>query len=220
MRSGESSPWKRGGFVRAQVPQDMLTAIHRRLLTKDKTAWDDLTEVLLEPLVGELSTYYRRVDEHVIRDAVIDALLDECAKPTGYDANRGVPLDRFLAAAARRNVRDLLRSEYRKKQRERQVAQEKKEVDVALDPAAANILKEVQEDQERKVQNLLTLVNDPRDRKILLLRMQGVRNTVEFARILGIEDHPLKQQRREVMRRKDRLRCLAQRHGFRSLLTL
>lgn len=205
--------------MRVQVPQAILMAIHRRLLAKEKTAWDDLVAVLLEPLVDELSVYSRRIDEHVIREAVIDALLDECANPERFEASRGVPLDRFLAAAARRNVQDLQQSEHRRKQREQRYGCQKKEANVALDPAAANILQEVQEGQERKVQNLLTLVKNPRDREILLLRMQGVRCTAVFARILGIEDRSLEQQRREVKRCKDRLRRLATRHGFRSLFS-
>ncbi len=140
--------------MQVQVHQAILMEIHRRLLAKDRSALKDLVGVLLEPIVGELTRCFRRADEQVIRDAVNDALLDECANPERFDASHGVPLDRYLAAAARRNVRDWERGEHRRKQREQRYSCKKKEANVALDPAAANILQEVQEGQQRKIQCL------------------------------------------------------------------
>lgn len=218
--------------MEVQVSQATLVAIQRHLLAKDNSdnrdrAFADLVDVLLEPLVEELSWscrclnghLNRRSDEHFIRDSVTDAFLDLRKNPEKYDASRGVPLDRYLAAAARRNVSDLQRKERRIKCREQRAGRKKLAANVALDPAAANIIQEANESQEQKVRDFLAQMEKPQDAEILVLMVQGVRATASYAHILEIENLPLEQQRREVKRNKDRLKHWAMRHGFGSLFS-
>jgi succinate dehydrogenase flavin-adding protein (antitoxin of CptAB toxin-antitoxin module) len=214
MRDTKSSPRTEGGIVREQANQAMLLAIHIRLLAAENGAREALVRVMLEPLVEELVRRLRRVDEHLIRDGVVDALLDFCARPKQYDAEQGVPWDRFLAVAARRNVDDHLRSESRRKRREEKVGRGKKEADVALDPAAANIIQEVNEQQSQKNQELLDLLSDPKDREFLFLKMQGERKAEVFARVLEITHLSMDAQRKEIKRRKDRIQHFVKRHAI------
>ena len=81
-----------------------LLELHRRLLTGDRTASEEVVRLLHAPLTQEISAQFRHTDQHIIWDGVIDAMLDYCARPQQFDAERGISLKRFLRLAARRNV--------------------------------------------------------------------------------------------------------------------
>ena len=53
-----------------------LLAFHRRLCDGDRTASDELAELLLDPLVERISRQFPRADAHLHSQAVADALLD------------------------------------------------------------------------------------------------------------------------------------------------
>src|SRR3984957_12105953 len=101
--------------------RDILRALHERLLGGDRLASEELSRLLLAPLVEEITRRFNGVDEHLVSDGVIDAVLDYCTHPALFDVARDVPLDRFLATAAWRNVDNLLTGERRRKIRERKV---------------------------------------------------------------------------------------------------
>ena len=119
---------------------------------------------------------------------MIDALLDYCASPQQFDATQDVPLDRFLATAAWRNVDNLRIGERRRKECERKAGSKKREADVALDPAARNIRREEREECEERQAAILAALDDPKDKEIMTLRLEGVRDTAPYARILNITD--------------------------------
>jgi hypothetical protein len=152
----------------------------------------------------------------LVSDGVIDAVLDYCARPHQFDATQGVPLDRFLATAGWRNVDNLLRGERRRKQRERMVGSEKREADVAFDPVAGKIRQEELRELEARKAAMFDALEDPKDKEILALRLQGVRETAAFARVLGITHLPLERQRQEAKRHKDRISRLLHRRGLRT----
>src|SRR5581483_115875 len=108
----------------------------------DRLASEKLSRLLLPPLVEEIGRRFPRKDEQIIADGVINALLDYCGDPQQFRPDKGVPLDRYLATAAWRNVDNLLTGERRRKARERKVGSKKREADVALDPVARNIRQE------------------------------------------------------------------------------
>jgi RNA polymerase sigma-70 factor, ECF subfamily len=95
-----------------------LLELHRRLLTGDRIASEEVVTLLLASLTQEVSAQFRQIDQHIIWDGVIDAMLDYCARPQQFDAERGVSLKHFLRLAARRNVMNRLRGEQRRKVRE------------------------------------------------------------------------------------------------------
>jgi len=176
------------------------------LLTGDRTASEEVVRLLCALLTQEVSTQFRQTDQHIIWDGVIDAMLDYCARPQQFDAERSVPLTRFLCLAARRNIMNMLRGERRRKAREEAAGHAWAVSSVELDPTAGNLLQKEESTQRQQQQTALTnALQNPNDQQLLALRLQGVRRTEAFAEILGITHLPIETQRREVKRVKDRI---------------
>jgi hypothetical protein len=193
-----------------------LLALHRRLCDGDRTAPDELAELLLEPLVAAISRRFPRTDEQVIWDGVVEAFLEYCARPSQFDARHKVPLERFLQMAATRNLQNLLRGEARRRARQERVA-EADGAAVELDPVVGNLLqREEHQRLQRQEEDMMRLLQDPTDRQILALRLRGERRTAAFAAILNISHLPLEMQRREVKRAKDRIDKVIRRRGGRT----
>jgi hypothetical protein len=189
-------------------------ALHRRLCDGDPTAPDELAALILGPLVEQVARRYPRTDEQVIWDGVGAAFLDYCARPHQFDETHGVPLERFLHMASWRNVANILRNNLRRQAREEEIAREVVTSTVELDPVVGNLLQ--QEESERLHQQedeFMSLLQDPKDRQILALRLQGERRTEAFAAILGVSHLPIEVQRREVKRAKDRIDKTLRRKG-------
>jgi hypothetical protein len=58
-------------------------------------------------------------------------------------------------------------------------------------------------------------LSNPQDREAVRLMMDGVRRTEDYARIYGISDLPVKDQRKKVKLHKDRLDKVMKRLGMR-----
>lgn len=200
--------------MRDPPERDALRALHERLLSGERLASEELSRFVLPALVDELVRRLPRVDEHLIRDGVIDAVLEYCTDPQRFDAGRGVPLDRFLATAAWRNVDNLLVAERRRKQREREAGAKNREADVGLDPLARNIQQEEQRAAEQKRQALFAALKTQQDRDMLALWLDGVKDTREYARVLNITQLPFEQQKGEVYRNKERIIRFLRRRGL------
>jgi RNA polymerase sigma-70 factor (ECF subfamily) len=182
-----------------------LLALHRRLLDGDRVASEELVEVLLGHLVNEMTRKFRRTDVHLLSDGVTDALLEYCLKPRAFDAGRGVPLDRFLAKAAWRNIANSLRGERRRQIRERKSLQLSDEKVVELQPTMGNPIQNEPENLQQQLDEIRRSLENPTDGEILDLRVMGERRTEPFAKVMGISHLPIDQQRREVKRAKDRI---------------
>jgi len=194
--------------------RDTLGALHERLLSGDRMASEELSRLVLPALVDELVRKFPRADEHLIRDGVIDAVFDYCTDPQQFDTGREVPLDRFLATAAWRNVANLLVAERRQKQRERRAGGKKREADVGLDPLARNIQQEEQKQAEQKRQALFAALKTPQDQEMLALWLDGVKDTREYARVLKITHLAFERQKDEVYRNKERIIRFLRRRGL------
>jgi hypothetical protein len=193
---------------------DLFRALHERLLHGDRVAAEELARLLLPRLVGEVARRFPRTDEQIVSDGVIDAVMDYCACPEQFDAGKDVPLERFLANAAWRNVSNLLVGERRRKRREKRAGGEKHEADVALDPSARNIRREEQEQLDQRRAAILEGLDDPKDKEIMTLVLQGVKDTATYAPLLDVAHLPIRQQRAEVKRRKDRITRFLRRKGL------
>lgn len=193
-----------------------LLALHRRLCNGDRTASEEIASLLLSPLVQNVSRKFPRMDEHTIWDGVTDAILDYCARPDQFDTARAVPLDRFLYTAAWRNTANSLRGETRRKAREEKAGDAYAEFAVELDPAAGNLLQEENVRRQQQQRELMSILQDLKDRQIMALRLQGERRTEAFAKILEISHLPMDAQRREVKRAKDRIDKILRRKGGQS----
>ncbi|MGH7719589.1 MAG: hypothetical protein ACREON_12200 [Gemmatimonadaceae bacterium] len=197
---------------------DELIVLHRRLLDGDRTASEELASRLLEPLCAEIQKDYPRVDEQVVNDGVVDAVLDYCARPDRNEASNGSQLHGLLARAAWRNVANTVRGEQRRTRREERFGRESTLTSVE-DGSTLGKLVQGEDEAERgqRIGRLMQLLPEQADREALRLRLNGERRTHVFARLLGIEHLPVAEQRREVKRVKDRIdkviRRSAETHG-------
>ncbi len=191
-----------------------LLAIHRRLRDGDRMASDELAELVLDHLVEWVARRYPHTDEQIIWDGVSEAFLDYCARPHQFDERHGVPLDRFLHMASWRNVANTLRNNRRRQAHEEKVARTSATLPVELDPVVENLLQQEESAQlQQQEEDFMDLLQDPKDRQILALRLQGERRTEAFAAILGISHLPVEDQRRQVKRAKDRIDKILRRKG-------
>lgn len=187
--------------------RDFENLIHRRLLARDPVATSELVEAYIEPLVRQLAYRFTKLDDpHLVRDAVIDALLKYIENPERFDPERG-KLSAYLLMSARGDLLNKLKSEQRRRLREVHVD------NVELQPHLRNTLIEDGEstrlpfgltmaDIEAHVEQIIT---DQRDRQILELILDGERKTEHYSQILGITDLNIRDQRQQVKRAKDRL---------------
>jgi hypothetical protein len=193
-----------------------LLAFHRRLCDGDRTASGEFAELVLNVLVEQVARRYPHTDEQVIWDGVSEAFLDYCARPHQFDERRAVPLDRFLHRASWRNVANILRSHARRRTHEEEAARAHASAAVELDPVVGNLLqREESAKLQQREEDLMSLLQDPTDRQILALRLQGERRTEAFAELLDVSHLPIKVQRREVKRAKDRIDKILRRKGDR-----
>ena len=61
------------------------------------------------------------------------------------------------------------------------------------------------------MQKLSEIITDPQDFQVLVLMLEGVRETSAFAVVLGITDRPLTDQTKLVKQCKDRIKKAVQR---------
>ena len=200
--------------MRDPPDRNMLLALHSRLLGGDRLAPGELAQAVLPLLLDELRRKFPRTDEQLVADGVVDAVLDYSTRPQQFDASHDVPLDRFLSAAAWRNASNLLRGEHRRKRRERAVGGKKRQEGVVLDPAAGNIRREELRELEDRKKAILDALENPTDREIMALRLDGVRDAGPFARVLGLTHLTEPEQREQVRRHKDRITRFLRRKGL------
>jgi RNA polymerase sigma-70 factor, ECF subfamily len=200
-----------------RLNSSQLLEIHRRLCDGDRTASEELAELILDALMQGISRQFPRLDEDMRYEAVTKALLDYCAQPHRFAVERGVPLHHFLLMASRYDMLNLLRGEARRKAREEEAGHLHATIAVELDPVVGNLLQKEENEQRHQLEEeMMSLLQDPKDRQILALCLQGERRTEAFAEILGISHLPIEAQRRGVKRAKDRIDKILRRHGGRT----
>lgn len=158
--------------------------------------------------------YSRTSDPHLAETAADDAMLDFMRRPEKYDPTK-MDLDRYLRMSARYDLLNLVARQKRHSHPEGVRI-------VELD--APRVEHEVRDDMALGVeeqtailtspvwQQLRALVPNPTDLEIVLLMMEDVRATSQYAAVLGITHLPPKEQARAVKRNKDRLKKWLQRH--------
>jgi RNA polymerase sigma factor (sigma-70 family) len=191
-----------------------LDALHIRLCGGDRVASGELARLLLPYLAAAVARGCRRADEQLIHDAVVDALLEYSEHPDRFDPSQHVPLEGFLSTAARRNILNAIRGERRRKEREQKVGSEKHELSVADDPVAGNIK---QEDSARLAERraaILAALTNPTDRDVIVLWLDGMRESSAYAAVMHITHLPTDEQRAEVEREKERILRFLRRRGL------
>jgi len=195
------------------VPTDAwYRQVHDRLLQGDATASADCAGAVIGPLTKRLERRFPELrGSDVLVDAVTDAVFSYLRQPGQYDpARRG--LLGFLAMAAEGDLKNALAKWHRRKEME--VPLDDVDLEVVAgnrmvgpgDPAGEFDLDEIRS-------GVRALFDDPRDRQMADLVLEGERSIELFARILGLEGLPIDEQRREVKRHKDRIKKRLERYG-------
>lgn len=192
----------------ADDPRAALMAAHGRLLAGSRTASDPLFRLLAGQIVRYLARFFPHADEHLLQDAMVDAVWDHCERPARYDPTRGIPLDGYLQMAAWRNAFNLVRGERRRKAAERRAVEGSESIRlVADDPLAGNIFQE-------EVDQYLAVLADERDRQFMRLMIADETNPRRLADALDLPAGlPPDELRAAVKRATDRIRKTLARKG-------
>lgn len=189
-------------------------ALHQRLLSGELVVTEEIAELYLEPLSRRLSRASAAyLDPQIVEQAAIDALLDYLQHPQRYQPER-VPLDAYLLMAAKRDLKNALRSERRHTARAIPLDGSAPAVELALAARNESVEEVVMEnvdlelpaglDRARALDLVLAAFSDPIERRLLRLYLDGERRTAAYAAVLGIGDRPAGEQRQTVKRVKDR----------------
>lgn len=202
-----------------EPPRSWQDDVHNRILQYDVTAFAELCEYALSFLVAFLQSRFPDQDSFVHETAAIDCLLNYQAKADQYDPGK-ISLFAFLRMAARR---DMLNAIDKKRRRERRLTDITPALDLQIseqDPIQEQMeLDEwLQERTDLSLTEILQLLNEELDeyeKGILLLMLDGVRDSKSYASVLGIAQMNDAAQQQVVKRAKDRLVKKLRRFGDR-----
>ena len=198
--------------------------LHARLLAYDPVAPSDLAMAYFEPLTAWLEALYPRLYPHECATAAGDAIMALIKNPQSYkpERQRRESLLSYLRMSATAKLSNLLRAERRHGNRRANLDA------VALSPVMGKYLGDEDADPARIVErreeesaastppplpDSLRATLSPVEIEMLRLMDLKERKTIVFARLLGIADQPVAEQRRAVKRAKDRLHKRRQRAG-------
>lgn len=197
-----------------------LLALHRRLVRGDLESYEEIPKLLFPRLTTALLRHCGgKFDRDIIESAIDEALVEYVREPGKFDPRRKVPLEAFLLMAANRNVANTLRSERRRKHRERKAIKDKlisqkEKISVELELSAGNIIQSERETATQRIlASVLPVLSNSKDNQVFQLMLRGVREQVSYAGVMGITDLPLSEQRRRVKRAKARITKFLRRHA-------
>ena len=191
-------------------------ALHARLLADDPVAFSDLARAYLDHLVAWLRAHNPRVrDPHLHDEAAEDAILNLIKNPASYDPAR-LGLTAYLHMSAQGDLMNLLSKERRHQARRADLAA------VELSPSLGKELWDTANDPARIGEREADAAAPPgptlpdltaEEAAVLALMRDRERHYDAYARVLGVADRPIAEQRREVKRVKDRLNKRLERAG-------
>lgn len=215
--------------ARNKLYTDVFT-LHQQLLAGDPTLLADIAQLALEPLIALLRREFPDIDDHLLQEKAADALLEYGKNPAGANARSGAGVMGFLVMRGKSRVLSGIQRERRRERAEGYFAHGLRSdaiqnpVELRFvrgehhsegpsDTVAAPSTDPVERlDLETRVQDLLAGARSELDQEILRLMLDGVRATSDYARLLGIADRPMKEQRRIVKQHKDRLKVAGMRN--------
>jgi RNA polymerase sigma-70 factor (ECF subfamily) len=185
------------------VPRELierLMSIHSRVVGGDEVAREEIASLLVSLLSTRLRRLRPGVDGALVEECVHDAVLDYLRTPGRFDPSRS-RLDTFVAVAARRNLIDRLRHEKRPNKYEVPLdTLEEYSLPVSL-PVGVD-------DSPRRISRLARSESEV---AYLKARLHGEQRAEALARVMGLGELSLQEQRRHVKRVRDRLKRRAQR---------
>ncbi len=194
--------------------------LHQRVLDGEVTPFAELCEQALPHLLTFVQSHFPQIDSHLQESTVIDCLLDYQAHPEQYDSTQ-LGLFSYLRMAVRGDILNAIDSQMRQQRRLEDIAdpQVQQRIPVANPAVDTGPLDDwLQTHTSLPRQDVLRILYselDEADRPLLLLMLDGVRDSTEFAQAMGIADQDLIIQRQAVKRAKDRIKKQMQRIGQR-----
>lgn len=193
-----------------KVEREVQDRLHADVCRGDPTASARVFEVLLDPLIRTLGhSWPDQREAERVRDAAIDSIMNYLAAPQKYD-----PSKKSLMGYLQMDAAGDLTNDYQRLKRERE---NRADSDVELDDLLRNSsIDEYPSDRDRihmSFAEVREALPDEKDRRAVLLLMEGERSTDAFARAWGLEDLPPDDRFAEVKRNKDRIKVRLRRLG-------
>jgi DNA-directed RNA polymerase specialized sigma24 family protein len=186
-------------------PDADLVAVWSRL-SDDPTAPGRFAAIVLPALEADLARQFPRVDPEILTDAADTAVATVLRNPAVYNPDKAT-LAAFLRLVARRDLLNLIRAERRHQRRripwesvELSCPDGNEEEDTAVladYPAIQAVIDALCET----------------DRRVLELMLDGERQTLAFAEVLGLADRSATEVADAVKRVKDRIKARLKRAG-------
>jgi hypothetical protein len=189
--------------------------LHQRLVAGDVTASAELAELFLPIITDRLARIFPQLDDvHMVDTAVEDALLNYIERPTQYNPEK-LGLENYLVMSAKWDLVNLL--DLQKKDFLISLAEIVELMDIDMEQGIELIdPQDVDEIVSNRLsitwKNLKSLLPNPVDQRLLQLMMDGVRETIAYAEILGIRDLIIEEQKHIVKRNKDRIKKIIARY--------
>lgn len=194
---------------------------YQRILHGDPIAFARLCELALPHLVAFLRAQFPQLEPHQHEMTAIDCLLDYHARPEQYDPDR-LSLFAYLRMAARHDMLNAIDRENRYERRLLSLDEPATRIELTEQDSVSSpefeLEQWLQQHTDYSRQEILRALDaelDSVDRQLLLLMLDGVRETEPYAAVMDISHHDLVKQRREVKRAKDRLTKKLRRFGKR-----
>lgn len=170
-----------------------LAHLHSLVLRTHEGALNEVASRLLRRLPAIIRRRFPKASDDVISIAVGDAIMDYAQHPGRFDPARGIPLERYVGAFARRNLINEIVADKRRLRREQIYAHSQNRV--ALPHSGPQV-----ELVLRKVQRL----TNGDERHAATLWLSGEHRTEILACALGVAELSPIDRQREVKRFKDR----------------
>ena len=206
--------FKKGSIV-ANLPAELeesANEFHSRILRGDPIASAEIAEKFLPVINERLSKKFRGIDDpNLIDTAVVDAFFSYLDNPQKFNPEK-TNLLRYLLMSARGDLQNLLAREKNKK-----IISLTEDVEL-LPSQQEYRIETVTLSSEDNVEQTILIKTSPvwnlikeylpnaTDQEFLNLLMENVRDTNEYAKLLGIQALPPKEQRIIVKRHKDRIK--------------
>ncbi|HST21064.1 MAG TPA: hypothetical protein VLR90_08105 [Blastocatellia bacterium] len=183
-------------------------ALHLRLLSgSDARVSAEISEHFIPMLVNALRNRFPDLpDPHLLETVAIDTLMKYLNRPDDYDPDKRSLIGYFYLDAYW-NLIDKLRGLKKNVALHSSLTEYTNESVINTNSPEARLLEEA----SPIVNRVFAELADPVDREIVLLMMNGVRETEAYAEVLGIQECPPQKQAVIVKRHKDRLKKLLRR---------
>jgi DNA-directed RNA polymerase specialized sigma24 family protein len=177
------------------MQQEAISRWHRALLETGDGVREEVAAWALPRVTAILQRSFRSTDWAIVEEAAEEAILRYLNRPVIWEPSRSGLLT-FLAVVARKRLLTRLGAEKRRVRHEQAFA--------GTQPASTGPLRDP--DAQAMLGSLGNqIARTPAERRFLAALLEGERRTAEYARILGITQLPVDQQRHEVKRLRDRL---------------